>query len=170
MPCAKTMYDNGYHIHAFLGVFVNGKPAALPWGVGMMDPSQPDARGFVETAGCYYYTHIHDSSGILHVEDINTQKATVQASLHTLGNFIDVWGITVNANQFGPFKGPVRIYTSGPQFRGGGGANLITQASTLKLYTGDPHNIQIYSHEVIFVEVGPTFLTSLPNVAFYIEY
>src|SRR6202008_1932708 len=140
---------------------VNGRQAALPWGVGMKDPAQPDVRGFVEKATCYYYTHIHDSSGILHVEDVNPNNATVKASLHTLGNIFDVWGITVNANQFGPFHGPVRIYTSGQQFRGGGGSNLITLASTLKLYTGDPHSIAIYSHEVIFIEVGPTFLKSL---------
>lgn len=170
MPCAPVMYDNGYHVHAYLGVFVNGVQYALPWGVGMKMPSHPDSRGFVDTAKCYYYTHIHDSSGIIHVEDINEAHSPNTVSLHKLGDLLDVWGLTVNANQFGPFQGPVRVYTSGQVFRGGGGKNLTVPWTTLKLYNGDPHSVAIYSHEVIYVLVGPTFPKSLPNVNFYIEF
>lgn len=170
MPCAAVMYDNGYHVHAYLGVYVNNSLVALPPGVGMKNPAPPDARGFIDSGDCFYYTHIHDRSGYVHIEDINTGNAPITASLRTLGNLLDVWGLTVNANQFGQFSGPVRIYTSGPVFRGGGGAALDVPWTTYTLYTGDPHNIPIYSHEVIFVLVGPTFPTSLPNVHFYSQF
>jgi hypothetical protein len=172
LPCRLTMFDMGstvYHVHAYLGVFVNGVQYALPWGVGMYKPNQP-ISGFVNTASCYYYTHIHDSSGIIHVEDPNTNHQANTVSLHTLKDLVDVWGVTVNANQFGQFHGPVRVYTSGQVFRGGGGANLTVPATDLSLYNADPNTIALFSHEVIFILVGPKFPTSLPNVKFYIEF
>jgi hypothetical protein len=37
-------------------------------------------------------------------------------------------------------------------------------------WLGDPNAIPLYSHEVIFLEVGPTYPTILPNVIFYSEF
>ncbi len=175
ITCDPTM-SNNYHIHAWLGLYVNGNPVALPMGVGMDNPGPPGSGspsypGFVDAATCFYHIHVHDQSGIVHVEDPDPNNVPITGSLYTLQNLFDEWGITVNANQFGPFTGPVRVFTSGQVYRGDDASNnFITDASDLTYWGNDANTVPLYSHEVIDIEVGPTWPTSLPNVSFYLEY
>jgi hypothetical protein len=136
--------------------------------IGMDQPGAA-VNGFVNSANCFYYTHTHDSSGIVHVEDPNPTNASIKTSLFTLQNILDVWGITADANHFGPFTGPVEVFTSGQLYRGDQN-NGAVPASTLSYYGSNPNAVPLYSHEIIYVEVGPTFPSSLPGVAFYTEY
>jgi hypothetical protein len=167
IDCEPTM-SNNYHVHIYLGVFVNGTQMALPTGIGMQDPG-PAVQGFVDTASCFYFIHTHDSSGIVHVEDPNPDNAPITSSIYTLQNVLDVWGITADANHFGPFTGPVEVFTSGPVSRGGTSTTLVP-STTLTYYGANPNTVPLYSHEVVFVEVGPTFPSSLPSVNFYLQY
>ncbi len=155
--------SNNYHIHIFLGVYDNGTLMALPVGTGMDNPA-PNTTGFVNSATCFYHLHTHDASGIVHVED--PSHAAVTQSVYTLKTYLDIWGITADANHFGPFQGPVRVYTSGQVYRGNSN-NGVVNATTYTFYGNDPTNVPLYSHEVIFVEVGPNFPSALPNVSFY---
>ena len=165
VTCDPTM-SNNYHVHFYLGVFVNGKQMATPTGIGMKNPGTPDSRGFLNSASCFYHIHTHDASGLVHVEDPNPNNLPVTATMYTLKTMFDIWGITVNSNQFGPFTGPVRVFTSGQVYRGDSNGGNVP-ASDLTFYGTDPTNIPIYSYEVVFVEVGPTYPSSLPNVHFY---
>ena len=151
-----------YHVHVFLGVYNNGTLMALPEGTGMVNPG-PAINGFVGTAQCFYYTHTHDSSGIVHIESSSNTPLT--QSLFTLKTYLDIWGQTADANHFGPFNGPVRVFTSG-QKAGPIGGQLIN-ANTYTFWGQDPTNIPLYSHEVIWVEVGPNYPTTLPNIQFF---
>ena len=162
ITCDPTM-SNSYHVHFYLGLWVNGTQIAIPAGLGMLNP-QPAQNGFIDAASCFYHIHTHDASGLVHVED--PSSAPITQSLYTLKNVFDEWGITVNANQFGPFSGPVRVFTSGQVYRGGA-ANQTTPATDLTFYGTDATSVPLYSYEVIDVEVGPTFPSSLPNVYFY---
>lgn len=153
---------NNYHVHAFIGVYDNGTYVAQPYATGMFN-SQPPVNGFVGVAQCFYYTHTHDSSGIIHIEDPMNVSTTV--SIFTLKTYLDIWGMTANATHFGPFNGPVRVYTSG-QVGGPIGSQLI-KATSYTFYGQDPTNIPLYSHEVIWVEVGPNYPASLPNIQFF---
>jgi len=166
IDCEPTM-SNNYHIHIFLGVFYNGAQMALPIGVGMENPGTP-VSGFLNTATCFYFLHTHDSSGIVHVEDPNPTNAPITASLFTLQNVLDVWGITADANHFGPFNGPVEVFTSGQVYRGDQN-NGTVPASTLTYWGSNPNTIPLYSHELIYVFVG-TPPASVPSVNFYTEY
>jgi hypothetical protein len=169
ITCDPTM-SNNYHIHVYLGLYVNGKQVALPAGAGMENPGAP-SNGFVNTATCFYHIHTHDQSGIVHVEDPNPNNVPVTATLYTLKSFFDIWGITVDSNRFGPFSGPVRVFTSGQVYRGNdSNTNFVTPATDLTFYGTDPNSVALYSHEVIYVEVGPTWPATLPNVQFYLEY
>jgi hypothetical protein len=170
ITCDPTM-SNNYHIHVWLGLWVNGQEVALPMGAGMVNPG-PAVSGFINTATCFYHIHTHDQSGIVHVEDPDPQGVPITQSLYTLKDFFDIWGITVNANQFGPYTGPVRVFTSGQIYRGDdASSNFVTPASSLTYYGNDPSTVPAYSHEVIDVEVGPTYPTTpLPNVQFYLEF
>lgn len=166
--CQVTMSEN-YHIHVFIGIYVNGQEYALPRGIGVSDPSNPNDASIDYATHCFYFTHTHDSTGVVHIEDPNVGGATVQQSIYNLKTIFDVWGITVNNAQFGQFTGPVQVYTSGQQYRGGG-PNTTIPENTLQPYFGDPNGIQLYSHEVIWFLVGPNYPSSLPAVHFYQEY
>lgn len=175
ITCDPTMSDN-YHIHIWIGVYVNGVSTnfnptyALPIAIGMQDPGPPGPPGaFITTAKCFYHIHTHDSSGIVHVEDPDPSKTPITGTLYTLKQVFDIWGVTVNGTQVDKFVGPVRVYTSGQVYRGNQNGGVVP-ASTLTQWTGDPNAIPLYSHEVIMLEVGPTYPAQLPNVAFYTEF
>lgn len=162
LPCLKSMYDQGtitYHVHAFLGIIVNGNELALPDGIGMKNPG-PDVKGFVNTATCFYYIHTHDASGMIHIE--SPSKAAKNTSIYTLANVFSIWGISVTSRNVGPYGGTVRTYVATVPLK-----QLV--ASNYTQFSGDPHAINLYSHEAIWLEVGPTFVTP-PPVRFYTEY
>lgn len=165
VTCDTSMSDN-YHVHAFVGVYNNGTLMALPAGVGMQNP-QPPSNGFVDVASCFYHLHTHDSSGIIHIEDPDPSNVPVTQSLYSLKTFLDIWGVTADADHFGPFQGSVRVFTSGQTYRGNTNGNTVS-ADTLTFYGNNPNSVPLYSHEVIFIEVGPNYPASLPNVHFYV--
>jgi hypothetical protein len=162
MPCALSMSENQYHVHAYLGLLVNGKQVAIPDQIGLNVPG-PIASGYTATAQCYYNIHFHDTTGMIHIEAPST--ASLGSSLYTLGNVFDVWGITVNAAQMGPFAGQVRVFVDQVPLK-----TLV--AGSYTEYLGDPNAIPLYSHEAIWVEVGPAFVIppNIPEVVFYTEY
>ncbi|HET9029481.1 MAG TPA: hypothetical protein VFN49_04835 [Candidatus Aquilonibacter sp.] len=169
--CDTTMSDN-YHIHVFIGLYVNGTEYALPTGVGVADPASQNDKDTQYATQCFYYTHTHDRTGVVHIEDPNGGISAVPPmnSMYTLKTLFDVWGITVSNSQFGQFGGNVQVYTSGQTYRGGGNANSTIPESDLTPWVGDPNTIPLYSHEVIWFLVGPNYPTSLPAVHFYEEY
>lgn len=159
VPCLSSM-PSSYHVHPLLALYVNGSQVAIPYALGMYQPGAPSG-GFVNTATCFYYLHTHDSSGIIHVED--PSATPISQSIYTLKTFLDIWGITAGPNNFGPFNGPVEVFTSGAMEQPG----LTVNASQLSYAGNDPNVVPLYSHEYIVVEVGPTYPASLPNVQFY---
>jgi len=74
------------HIHQHLDVFVNGRRAQVPAGIGI-DPQLQ----FISPL------HTHDTTGTLHVE--SPQPATF-----TLGQFFEVWGVPLSARQLGGLR------------------------------------------------------------------
>lgn len=189
VSCQPSM-SNNYHVHFFLGVYYNGSEVALPAGLGMSDPEPPKetVNGVPNqswTASCYYDTHTHDNSGMVHVESQNNgtecgpysglQNAPpCNYSIYQVGTFLDIWGILVSTNiaspQFGPLQGPVQIYTQAdpppPYCLDATDPCGTVDSNTLSFYSGDPHQIPIYSHTVIWVVVGTPPQSGLPNVHF----
>lgn len=170
VSCEQTM-SNNYHVHAFVGIYINGTEYALPRGIGVAEPVNPNDLSINYATMCFYYTHTHDSTGVVHVEDPNNGMLDVPPtdSKYILQNFFDVWGISVNPLQFGQFAGPLRVFTSGQIYRGDQDGQTVPE-SALTEYVGDPNQIPIYSHEVIWFLVGPNYPASLPSVNFYTEY
>lgn len=187
VPTATTMSPN-YHIHAFLGLYVNGQEIAIPDGVGMVNPfgdfgvNDPCTGGtpnFECYADTFYFMHTHDPSGVIHMEapsptcgQPSGYAQPCNTSQFTLGDFLDIWGISVSANNFGQYQGPVQVYTSPLQYAPcPSTGNCYTGSNLYSLYTGDPHAIPLYSHTVVWILVGsgnPTG-SSLPNIEWYVE-
>ena len=171
--------SNNYHIHVFIGLYVNGQEVALPPALGAVRPTL-DANGDFLGNGsdffpCLYELHTHDLTGVVHVESQNAgiSEPVPSDSKFMLGQFYAVWGATLSWGQFegspgqvGPYSGPMEIYTSGPTAQTG----TTTAESTLQPYSGDPTQIPLYSHEVIWFLIGPTYPSRLPGVSFDEQY
>jgi hypothetical protein len=63
-----------FHIHAHLSFFLDGQAVAIPQGIGIA----PDSS-------CFYWLHMHDASGVIHIEAPANRT-------FTFGNFLDIWG------------------------------------------------------------------------------
>jgi hypothetical protein len=177
ITCDATMQNN-YHVHAFVGLFVNGQEIAVPDAIGIVGASgdfTDPVSGYPnqELYGtCFYHIHTHDPSGMVHMESPNLQNATIDQSIFSINQFFDIWGIIVSRSQFGPFMGPVTIYTSGQFSRAAPNCRVVTcdevGSNMYSLWTGDPTGIPLYSHEVIWYEVGSgnPDVRHLPGVLF----
>ncbi|HKU66393.1 MAG TPA: hypothetical protein VJP85_01310 [Candidatus Baltobacteraceae bacterium] len=163
--CDPSM-SNVYHVHVFVGLYVNGVQMAIPDGVGLVQPlgefTDP-ATGWknqeIYASSCFYHLHTHDPSGLLHVEDSDPSGTPITGTLFNLGAFLDIWGVQVDSGHFGPFTGVVTVYTSGQIARGPCSSEVPGScevgSTNYQLWTGgDPHAIPLYSHEVIWFEVG----------------
>jgi hypothetical protein len=106
------------HIHQHLDLYVNGKKVTLPALIGIYDNS--------------YLTevHVHDNSGVIHVES-PTQKN------FTLGQLFAEWGVKLTANCVGRYCGHVKWWVNG------------------KRITGDPAQLDLRSHQEIVIAAGP---------------
>jgi hypothetical protein len=78
--------DVGFHIHAELFVYVDGKEVTVPADIGI----DPQGR-FISPI------HTHDTSGIVHEESTNPYP-------FTLGEFMNVWGVYFTKSQLGAYK------------------------------------------------------------------
>lgn len=154
IPCDTSMSESNYHVHAFVGIIVNGKQIALPDGLGMKSPGA-DSGGVTSTASCFYYLHTHDASGVVHIED--PSPASRSTALHTLGQVFAIWGHSLSG---------WTIYTSGQTYRGQG--SQLVSSGTYTKYGGTPSSMPLYGHEVIWLESGSPVLSAsqLPSVQF----
>jgi hypothetical protein len=66
--------QTAYHIHVHLSIYIDGKPVAVPQGVGIASDQS-----------CFYWLHTHDSTGVVHIEAPKTAALTLQ-------NFLNIWG------------------------------------------------------------------------------
>jgi len=130
---AQTTEQLAYHIHSHLAIYVNGKQKAVPAGIGIVQPWQTqqeqDGSTFIGGGKAIYYVHVHDSTGIIHVESPNQNK-------YTLGQVFAEWNQPLSETQVGPATGSVIAYVNGQK------------------YTGDPSQIELVPHAVIQLDVG----------------
>jgi hypothetical protein len=122
------------HIHQHLDIFVNGQPVSVPADIGI-----PDSQQFISPI------HVHDTSGVIHVE------SPVKQDFY-LGQFFDVWGVKFTQNQLGGYQAssgnPLTVYVNGTK------------------YTGDPRQIKLQAHQEIAVVYGPAPATVPSTYAF----
>jgi hypothetical protein len=69
------------HIHQHIDVFINGKQQTIPANIGIIYDQK------TQSSTCLYWVHLHDTSGIIHVEAPTGYVAN-------LGTFLDIWSAT----------------------------------------------------------------------------
>jgi hypothetical protein len=130
------------HIHVHLTLIANGQQRAIPIAIGVGNPFV--IQQFVVAAGCYYWLHTHDATGIVHIE------APVTTTFN-LGQFFAIWGQPLSSSNVAGFTGTVTAYVDSTQ------------------YTGDLGAIDFQEHRQITLIVG-TVPDTLPVYAFPADY
>jgi hypothetical protein len=122
-----------YHIHAHLAVFVDGRPYALPAGVGIPgSTAQPSQQGPIASAGqCIYWLHTHTTDGVIHIES-PTQR------IYTLGNFFDEWHQPLSATRVADVHGPITAFFNGKPWQRSLRAIPLTPHADIQLDIGEP--------------------------------
>ena len=121
------------HVHAHLSLFYKGQQIAIPYGIGIVQPFQVN-NGFVGSGAGIYWLHTHDATGIIHVESPDSRA-------YTLGQFFDIWGQPLDAQNIAGLQGAVRAFVDG------------------KAYIGSLRSIVLRAHTQITLQVGAPFVT-----------
>jgi hypothetical protein len=110
------------HTHQHLDIYINGTAVPVSSGIGINEQEH-----FISPI------HVHDNTGIIHVESPTIQK-------FTLGQFFDIWGVQFNQNCIGGYCADatqsLKIYVDG------------------KIYQGDLREIELTPHEVLAIVYG----------------
>ncbi len=139
-----------YHIHVHLTLYQDGKPVPLPAYIGI--PAAPNIPG----GSCFYWLHVHDTTGVVHVESPTTRD-------YTLGQFLDVWQHTAQLDAQGGASAPV----DDAFVRALRAAN----PGDIHVYVGDKPvsdypNIPLTAHELITIEIGTPLQSPTTNYVF----
>lgn len=171
----------GFHSHAFVGIFYNGTEVALPQGIGMESPIEPTKGNpphpydynEIENASCMFHVHTHDFSGLVHIEvpaqafDSTYQSLPAYANLQTL---LDVWGATLSSTGLtaggNSLNGVVTIYTGMPSAKDSSGDDLVNSYAPA---TGGASTVMLAHHEAVWIVIGAPPSSGLPQVAFVIQ-
>lgn len=182
--CDSTMTSEptqGFHSHAFVGIFYNGTEVALPQAIGIENPVEPTkgkpAHPYdyneVENASCMFHVHTHDFSGLVHVEvpqlafDSTYQSLPAYANLQTL---LDIWGATLSSSGLtvgsNSLSGPVTVYTGASTAKDSSGDDLV---NTYAPAVGSLSQIMLAHHTATWIVIGAPPSGGLPQVAFVIQ-
>ena len=115
---ALTAEGTVLHIHQHLDVYVNGTKVAVPALIGID-----------ETGGFITEIHVHDNTGIIHVESPAVQ------TFH-LGQLFGEWTVKLSSDCLGSYCGDLHWWVNG------------------KEQTGNPSNLELSQHQEIVIAAG----------------
>lgn len=119
---ALSAEGTALHIHQHLDIFIDGKPVPIPANIGI-----DQLADFISDI------HVHDGTGVIHVE-----SPTVQT--FTLGQFFDIWGVKFTKDSIGGYVASrdktLKVYSNGT------------------LYQGDPRSLPLQAHQEIVIVYG----------------
>jgi hypothetical protein len=134
LPPLNPIEGTAVHIHQHLDIYVDGRKVPVPALIGI-DP----AVGFAPL-------HVHDTSGVIHVE-----SPTVRS--YTLGQFFGVWGVRLTPSCLGGYctggGRRLRVYVNG----------TLDQA--------DPTTLVLEPHQEILIAYGTPAQVPSPIPASY---
>ncbi len=121
------------HTHAHLTLFLDGRPVAVPAGIGIWPAIGPENYRFGQFGAthrnCLSWLSTRYADGLVHIE-ASTRRAFV------LGEFFAVWGQPLSRTRVGPARG------------------AVTAIVNRRVWTGDPRRIPLRRHSQIQLEVG----------------
>jgi hypothetical protein len=133
VPCGSGE-QFAYHVHAHLRIYVNGKPRAVPLGIGIGAPRRTTRNPggpFVSGGSCFAFLHTHASDGIIHIE----APAPIR---FRLGQFFDVWQQRLDRRHLGAARGRVVAYLNGKRWHQDPRAIPLARHAQIQLAIGRP--------------------------------
>lgn len=130
---ALSQEGQALHIHQHLDVYIHGKNEVIPSHIGIN-----------EIAGFISPIHVHDTTGIIHVESPVIQD-------FTFGQFFDIWGLRFSATCMGSYcnddKNSLKVFVNG------------------KPYAGNARDLLLEAHQEIVITYGTDaeIPTSIPS-------
>jgi len=119
---ALAQEGTALHIHQHLDLIIDGTPVAVPAEIGINE-----GAGFISPI------HVHDTTGVIHVE-------SPVVKTFTLGQFFDIWGVRFSATCIGGYCADathsLQVWVNGAP------------------YTGDPRMLPLSAHEEIVIAYG----------------
>ena len=154
VPCDHLEHSQ-VHYHAALQIVYDGVVHNIPDNIGI----NLDSAGNVS---CYYWLHVHPANkNVIHIE-------SPAQDTFTLGQFFDVWSSWSVAHDLGAQKldaTHVSSITVTPEQK------LVVyidleDGKGAQVYTSDPRQIPLKSHEVITIEITPPEMNPPPKFTF----
>lgn len=127
----NSMEADTYHTHVHLSLYLNGKQAAIPAGIGILPPYMGSANVFIDGGAAFYWIHTHDNTGIIHIETPGRRN-------FTLGQFFGIWGVSISADHFQNVKLPVTAFVGGTHYAGNFLDIPLTPHKQITLEVGSP--------------------------------
>jgi hypothetical protein len=118
------------HVHSHLALFYKGEQIAIPQGIGIVKPFREE-NGFVGSGQGFYWLHTHDATGVIHVESPDNRA-------YTLGNFFNVWGQPLDADNVAGLKGKVHAFVDGKPYAGKARDIKLGAHTQITLVVGEP--------------------------------
>ena len=119
----QSMEGSAYHVHTHVDMFVDGQQVPLDAKIGVLGL-------------CMYWTHTHDTSGIIHVESPELDKH------FTLGNFFNIWGKKLSLEEFLDKKidatHPLKVYVNGEEYKGNPRDIVLDAHKQITIVYGQP--------------------------------
>lgn len=117
---------NVIHIHAHLGVSVEGQPVVVPGGIGIGWSNQGISP-----------LHTHNASGVIHIESPVNRA-------YTLGEFFTEWDVSLSPDNIGGLHAgdgkTVRVFVNGAQVTGNPAAVTINAHDEIAVIYGNPQS------------------------------
>jgi hypothetical protein len=154
VPCDHLEHSQ-VHYHAALQIVYDGVVHNIPDNIGI----NLDSAGNIS---CYYWLHVHPANkNVIHIE-------SPAADTFTLGQFFDVWNAWSVAHDLGAQKLDTTHVSS---ITVGSEQKMVVyidlgDGKGAQVYTGDPRQIRLKSHEVITIEITPPEVTPPPKFTF----
>lgn len=180
----STYPSTAYTQHLFVGIYDNGSEMALPQAIGMPGAQPPTTAAppdwpsghpndnyAVELAKCQYNVHVHDYSGLVHVQDPSlSQSNGVMPAYATLQTLFDLWGARITSNGItagaNALTGRTIVYAGTPSGLHDGN-DLV---SSYSLYSGSLGTLQFARHMAVWIVIGALPAQGLPEVQIVQEY
>jgi hypothetical protein len=115
------------HYHSHLDIVANGAKVTVPAGIGFV-VSRGKVTGLT-------VLHVHDTSGIIHVESATHEP-------FTLGQVFIEWGVALSATQLGGLHSD--------------GAHVLAAFVNGRRFRGDPATLRLKPHAEIALWYGPS--------------
>lgn len=158
-----------YHVHAFLGILVNGVQMAIPDAIGMQNPQAGEP---ITAFTCAYNLHTHAASGVIHVEDPaisgNWNTGVQPPTKYNLQALLDVWGQPLSGLAGG--VGMPQIYVGTVTGKSPiSGHTTEDYVDAYSLSSAATTNILLQHHVAIWLVYGTFPSAGLPPVDFGIS-